>query len=364
MTGSSAAVTAPGRARAGLRHRARGRTAVRCLRRARTGRLVARPRRARSVPGRGGRRRLGPPRARDPAGRAGLPRGPALRAGRTVAGVARATARAPRARAGGRGARAVRPPRRRRGARTGTQRGTGVRVGCRHARRCQSGSVVLANELLDNLGVRDRRVGRHALAGSAHHHERFRVRRGARPRHRHRCAALHRVAGARVSRSVPASRCRAASSPGSSSVPARCRAGSSRCSTTSSMSMRSCARGRDWLRTYRGHERGVGRVGRTRQPGHHGRCRSRATRHTAPCAGFRVLDDTTQAEWLAGTGIDELVAAGRRAWDAGAARGDLAAIAGRSRANEAAALTDPGGLGAHRVVTLAKSAGPSRSEGR
>ena len=68
-TGSSAAGTVPA-ARAGLRHRARGRTAVRRVRRARARRLVARPRRARSVPRRRGRCRLGPAGARDPAGRA------------------------------------------------------------------------------------------------------------------------------------------------------------------------------------------------------------------------------------------------------------------------------------------------------
>ena len=38
----------------------------------------------------------------------------------------------------------------------------------------------------------------------------------------------------------------------------------------------------------------------------------------------------------------------------GAARGDLAALAGRSLVHEAAALTDPAGLGAHRVVVLAR----------
>ena len=59
---------------------------------------------------------------------------------------------------------------------------------------------------------------------------------------------------------------------------------------------------------------------------------------------------TTQADWLRDLGIDELVEEGRRAWDDGAHVGDLAALAGRSRVNEAAALTDPAGLGAHRVL--------------
>ena len=46
---------------------------------------------------------------------------------------------------------------------------------------------------------------------------------------------------------------------------------------------------------------------------------------------------------------------GRRAWDEGAARGDLDALAGRSRRREAEALVDPDGLGAHTVVVLTKA---------
>ena len=45
---------------------------------------------------------------------------------------------------------------------------------------------------------------------------------------------------------------------------------------------------------------------------------------------------------------------GVRAWDDGAHRGDLAALAGRSRATEARALTDPTGLGAHQVLLFGK----------
>jgi hypothetical protein len=48
------------------------------------------------------------------------------------------------------------------------------------------------------------------------------------------------------------------------------------------------------------------------------------------------------------------VAEGRATWEAGAAAPDLAALAGRSRGPEAAALTDPGGLGAHTVMTLTR----------
>jgi SAM-dependent MidA family methyltransferase len=74
--------------------------------------------------------------------------------------------------------------------------------------------------------------------------------------------------------------------------------------------------------------------------------------HAARAAGLVVTDDRTQAEWLRDLGIDALVESGRRAWARGAARGDMEAIAGRSRGVEVAALTDPGGLGAHRVVTM------------
>jgi SAM-dependent MidA family methyltransferase len=71
-------------------------------------------------------------------------------------------------------------------------------------------------------------------------------------------------------------------------------------------------------------------------------------------AGLRVVDRRSQADWLRALGIDELAEEGRRIWDEGAHRGDLAAIAGRSRVHEAAALTDPSGLGAHDVITLAR----------
>jgi hypothetical protein len=53
-------------------------------------------------------------------------------------------------------------------------------------------------------------------------------------------------------------------------------------------------------------------------------------------------------------GIEELVEQGRRTWEARAHIGDLEALAGRSRATEAAALCDPAGLGAHRVLTFSR----------
>ena len=75
-------------------------------------------------------------------------------------------------------------------------------------------------------------------------------------------------------------------------------------------------------------------------------------RRAAGRAGLEVALETTQAEWLRGLGIDDLVAEGRARWEAGAAAPDLDALAGRSRVTEAAALTDPAGLGAHTVLRL------------
>jgi SAM-dependent MidA family methyltransferase len=60
--------------------------------------------------------------------------------------------------------------------------------------------------------------------------------------------------------------------------------------------------------------------------------------------------DRSQAEWLRAHGIDALVEEGRRIWEERAAIGDLEALKARSRITEAAALLDPAGLGAFRVL--------------
>lgn len=60
--------------------------------------------------------------------------------------------------------------------------------------------------------------------------------------------------------------------------------------------------------------------------------------------------DHSQADWLAENGLLELVAAARATWQQRAATGDLTAMAARSRVLEADALTDPTGLGGHRVL--------------
>jgi hypothetical protein len=57
---------------------------------------------------------------------------------------------------------------------------------------------------------------------------------------------------------------------------------------------------------------------------------------------------------LTGLEVDDLVADARRAWDARAHVGDLEAVRHRSRVTEGAALVDPGGLGAHRVLVFTR----------
>ena len=116
------------------------------------------------------------------------------------------------------------------------------------------------------------------------------------------------------------------------------------CTTTVSMSSRPW---REWLRTYRGHERGV---------------------HYLTAAGEQdvtvevAVDQlptpdvvSTQAEFLRRHGIDALVAEGRAEWQRAAAHPDLAAMTMRSRVREAEALLDPKGLGRFSVLQWVNS---------
>lgn len=100
---------------------------------------------------------------------------------------------------------------------------------------------------------------------------------------------------------------------------------------------------RQWLRTYRGHERGSGPLN---APGTQDITCEVAVDQLAPAP---VLD-RSQAEFLHACGLEELVEEGRTQWAAGAAGGGLVALRGRSRVREAEALTDPAGLGAFRVL--------------
>jgi SAM-dependent MidA family methyltransferase len=108
------------------------------------------------------------------------------------------------------------------------------------------------------------------------------------------------------------------------------------------------------MRTYRGHDRGGPPLA---EPGAQDITCDVPIEHLvthARRAGFRLLESTNQAEWLAVLGIDELTDEARGVWRERAATGDLDAMAARSRVSEAAALTDPTGLGAHAVLVFAK----------
>lgn len=98
----------------------------------------------------------------------------------------------------------------------------------------------------------------------------------------------------------------------------------------------------EWLRTYRGHSRGGEPLA---TPGEQDVTCEVAVDQLRP-----PTENRSQAEWLVAHGLDELVEAAREGWAAQAHVGDLAALKHRSRINEGAALTDPEGLGAFRVL--------------
>ncbi len=99
---------------------------------------------------------------------------------------------------------------------------------------------------------------------------------------------------------------------------------------------------REWLRTYRRHERG----------GHYLDAPGTQDITTEVAIDQLPEPDTirSQAQWLRLHGIDDLVAEGKQAWQASAAHPDLTAIRMRSRIGESEALLDPNGLGAFTVL--------------
>ncbi len=111
------------------------------------------------------------------------------------------------------------------------------------------------------------------------------------------------------------------------------------CSTTVSMAARPWT---DWLRTYRGHDRGGHPMDHLGEQD--------ITAEVAVDQLPTPDEDTAQADWLRRWGIDDLVEEGRRIWHERAHLGDLEAIRARSRVNEAEALTDPAGMGSFRVL--------------
>ncbi len=99
---------------------------------------------------------------------------------------------------------------------------------------------------------------------------------------------------------------------------------------------------REWLRTYRAHERGEHPL---RSPG------SQDITTEVPIDQLPEPDAVrSQAQWLQRWGIDELVAEGRRIWEEQAARPGLEAMRMRSRVSESEALLDPAGLGGFTVL--------------
>ena len=99
---------------------------------------------------------------------------------------------------------------------------------------------------------------------------------------------------------------------------------------------------RQWLRTYREHDRG----------GHYlADAGDQDITVEVALDQFPEPDSVrSQAQFLQLWGIDALVEEGRREWTAGAHAPDLHAMAMRSRAVEAEALLDPAGLGAFLAV--------------
>lgn len=99
---------------------------------------------------------------------------------------------------------------------------------------------------------------------------------------------------------------------------------------------------RDWLRTYRGNERGehyLSAVG------------LQDITIEVPIDQLPEPDNVrSQAQFLQLWGIDDLVAEGRRIWEEQAARPGLEAMKMRSRVSEAEALLDPAGLGGFLVA--------------
>lgn len=105
---------------------------------------------------------------------------------------------------------------------------------------------------------------------------------------------------------------------------------------------------REWLRTYRSHERGE----------HYLRLVGEQDVTAQVC--IDQLPEPSliepQASFLRRFDIDTLVDDGRRVWAAAAARPDVAALAMRSRSSEAEALMDPTGLGSFDVLTWGAAA--------
>ena len=104
---------------------------------------------------------------------------------------------------------------------------------------------------------------------------------------------------------------------------------------------------REWLRTYKDHERGVHYL---IEPG----IQDITTQVMIDqlSSALPGLSASTQAEWLQTWGIGELVSEGSRYWEEHKSSPDVVALKMRSRTNESEALTSLDGLGAFSVLEL------------
>jgi SAM-dependent MidA family methyltransferase len=104
---------------------------------------------------------------------------------------------------------------------------------------------------------------------------------------------------------------------------------------------------REWLRTYKEHERGVHYL---IDPG----TQDITTQVMVDQLMVAVPELTVskQSDWLQHWGIGELVSEGSRYWEEHKSAPDVAALKMRSRANESLALTSQDGLGAFSVLEL------------
>jgi SAM-dependent MidA family methyltransferase len=106
---------------------------------------------------------------------------------------------------------------------------------------------------------------------------------------------------------------------------------------------------REWLRTYKEHERGVHYL---LDPGSQDiTTQVMVDQMVVAVPGLSV---TQQSEWLHTMGINELVSEGMQYWEAHKTSPDVAALKMRSRANEALALVSEDGLGSFTVLGLVR----------
>ncbi len=115
--------------------------------------------------------------------------------------------------------------------------------------------------------------------------------------------------------------------------------------STASLAMRPW---REWLRTYRDHQRGDHYLV---DPGSQDITAEVAVDQLTAEIG-ELSSVRTQRQFLQRWGIDELVSEGQRIWSEQAARPTVAALTMRSRVREAEALCDPAGLGAFFVMEI------------